>query len=111
VQPYVDQLSTVMTDSDAAEVRLVIRLDTVVFEQQSVHVMTKIEASESADSYIESLPNMIGYVVQKEDDLFTLGKKFCTTQEAIMAVNEMEKPEIAEGERLLIMKHICIKKA
>ena len=57
---------------------------------------------------MKSLPNMIGYVVQNGDDLFGLGKKFCTTREAIMAVNGLEKEEIAEGDRLLIMKYMAV---
>lgn len=108
VQPYIDQLSAVMTDSDAAEVRMTIRLDTLVYDRQKVRVMTEVQETEADDAYMESLPNMIGYVVQKEDDLFLLGKKFCTTQEAIMAVNGLEKPEIAAGDRLLIMKHMSV---
>lgn len=108
VQPYIDQLGAVMTDSDAAEVKITVRLDTIVYEKQKMHVMTDIQESEADDSYMESLPNMIGYVVQKGDDLFGLGKKFCTTREAIMAVNGLEKEEIAEGDRLLIMKYMAV---
>lgn len=108
VQPYIDQLSAVMTDSDAAEVKITIRLDTIVCDRQKINVITEIQEMENDDSYMESLPNMIGYVVQKDDDLFRLGKKFCTTQEAIMMVNGLEKPEIAAGERLLIMKHMAV---
>ncbi|MGN0204399.1 MAG: SPOCS domain-containing protein [Coprococcus sp.] len=108
VQPYIDQLSAVMTDSDAAEVKITVRMDTMVYTRQKIHIMTAIQESELDDSYMESLPNMIGYVVQKEDDLFGLGKKFCTTQEAIMAVNGLEKNEIAAGDRLLIMKHMAV---
>jgi hypothetical protein len=111
VQPSIDQLSTVMTDSDAVEVRMTIRMDALVFEQQHLSVMTEIRETEADDSYMESLPNMTGYLVQKEDDLFSLGKKFCTTEAAIMKVNGLETPEIAAGERLLIMKQIRIKKA
>lgn len=108
VRPYIDQMNAVMTDSDAAEVRLNIRLDTIVYDRRKVQVMTDIQESAADDAYMEALPNMIGYVVQKEDDLFLLGKKFCTTQEAIMAVNGLDKPDISEGDRLLIMKHMAV---
>ncbi len=108
VQPYIDQLSAVMTDSDAAEVKITVRLDTMVYHRQKMHIMTDIQESESDDTYMESLPNMIGYVVQKEDDLFSLGKRFCTTQDAIMAVNGLERNEITAGDRLLIMKHMAV---
>ena len=52
------------------------------------------------------VPNMTGYVVKKGDTLFSLGKQFCTTAQEIRRLNHIEKEEISEGERLLIMKQM-----
>ena len=107
VQPYLDQLNAVMVGGDMAEVKMTIRLDTFVWQQLSIHVMTDIQEKEADDNYMENLPNMTGYVVKKGDTLFSLGKRFCTTAEAIRNVNHLEKQEVSEGERLLIMKHMA----
>ena len=46
------------------------------------------------------------HVVKKGDTLFSLGKQFCTTAQEIRRLNHIEKDEISEGERLLIMKQM-----
>ena len=107
VQPYLDQISAVMLDGDTAEIKMTIRLDTLVWETREKKVMTDIEESETDDDYVESLPNMTGYVVRKGDTLFLLGKQFCTTAEEIQRINHLEKEDVSEGDRLLIMKHMA----
>ena len=107
VQPYLDQMNAVMVGGDTAEVKMTIRLDTFVWQQMSLNVMTDIEEREADDNYMENMPNMTGYVVKKGDTLFSLGKRFGTTAEAIQSVNHLEKEEVSEGERLLIMKHMA----
>ena len=64
-----------MLDGDTAEIKMTIRLDTLVWETREKKVMTDIEESETDDDYVESLPNMTGYVVRKGDTLFLLGKQ------------------------------------
>ena len=86
---------------------MTIRLDTFVWQQMSIRVMTDVEEREADDNYMENMPNMTGYVVKKGDTLFSLGKQFGTTAEAIKSVNHLEKDEVSEGERLLIMKHMA----
>lgn len=107
VQPYLDQISAVMLDGNTAEIKMTIRLDTFVWETIKKQVMTDIEEREFDDDYVEAMPNMTGYVVRKGDTLFLLGKKFCTTAEAIQRMNHLEKEDVSEGERLLIMKHMA----
>lgn len=106
VQPYLDQISAVMASGDTAEVKMTVRLDTLVCQYMTLHVMTEISEGEANDGYMESLPNMTGYVVKKGDTLFSLGKQFCTTAQEIRRLNHIEKEEISEGERLLIMKQM-----
>ena len=106
VQPYLDQISAVMAGGDTAEVKMTVRLDTLVCQYMTIHVMTEISEGEANDGYMESLPNMTGYVVKKGDTLFSLGKQFCTTAQEIRRLNHIEKEEISEGERLLIMKQM-----
>ena len=85
---------------------MTVRLDTLVCQYMTIHVMTEISEGEANDGYMESLPNMTGYVVKKGDTLFSLGKQFCTTDQEIRRLNHIEKEEISEGERLLIMKQM-----
>lgn len=105
VYPYLDHMSALMTGQDTAEIRMTIRLDTMVFQPLNMKVMTAIEEEAVDDNSMEALPNMTGYVVKRGDSLFSIGKRFCTTAEKIKSINHMEKEEISEGERLLVIKH------
>ena len=105
VHPLLDHISAVMIGQNTAEVRMTIRLDTMICQPIQMQVVTSVDEQEADDSYIESLPNLTGYVVKKEDSLFSVGKQFCTTTAMIKQINHLEKDDIAEGDRLLIMKY------
>lgn len=42
--------------------------------------------------------------MKKEDKLWDLAKKFMTTEEGIMEVNNLEQTTIKEGDKILIFK-------
>ena len=52
VQPYLDQISAVMASGDAAEVKMTVRLDTLVCQYMTIHVMTEISEGEANDGYM-----------------------------------------------------------
>jgi len=43
-------------------------------------------------------------IVKDGDDLWSLAKKYCTTKEGIMEVNEMADENVKVGERILIFR-------
>ena len=48
------------------------------------------------------------YVVQPGDTLWNLAKKFNTTVDDIVKINDIENPDlIYPGQKLLILKKIC----
>lgn len=53
---------------------------------------------------LEKRPGIVGYIVKEGDDLWTLAKRYSTTKEGIMEVNEMTDEMIKPGDRILIFK-------
>ena len=53
---------------------------------------------------IEKRPGITGYIVRDGDILWDLAKKYNTTVEGIMEVNDLESGDIKAGDRLLIFK-------
>ena len=49
-------------------------------------------------------PSVIGYIVKETDDLWSLAKKYHTTKEGIMEINEMTGEDLKVGDRILIFK-------
>ena len=53
---------------------------------------------------LEKRPGIIGYIVKKGDDLWSLAKNYNTTVESLMEVNQMENDSLKEGDKILIFK-------
>ena len=49
-------------------------------------------------------PGIVGYVVQKGDNIWSIAKKYYASIEEIRQLNNLETDELSEGERLLIVK-------
>ena len=50
---------------------------------------------------LEKRPGIVGYIVKQGDDLWTLAKRYSTTKEGIMEVNEMTDEIIKPGDWIL----------
>ena len=55
---------------------------------------------------LQELPGIVGYIVQPEDSLWTIAKKFHTTVGNIITTNELADDQVKEGQRLLLVKEI-----
>lgn len=53
---------------------------------------------------VEKRPSIVGYIVKEGDDLWTLAKRYSTSEEAIKEVNEVTGEKLKAGDRLLIFK-------
>lgn len=106
VRPSIDQLSVMMLDSDEIEVKAVMNLNTIVFEKIIEPIITDLEVADLDLDKLQSMPGIIGYVVKKDDSLWNIAKKYYTTVDTIMDINDMEDDRIKEGDKLIIMKRV-----
>ena len=53
------------------------------------------------------MPGIVGYIVQAGDSLWKISKKFHTTVDSIMAMNELSSDEIRIGDRLILVKQVA----
>ena len=52
----------------------------------------------------KALPGVIGYIVKKDDTLWSIAKAYYTTVDRIQMLNELENDQIKAGDRLVILK-------
>ncbi|MCI9137402.1 MAG: DUF3794 domain-containing protein, partial [Lachnospiraceae bacterium] len=67
LQTGIDQLTTVMTDSSQVEVKAVLNLNCVVFEQQKVRKITEVVQEPLNIEELQESPGIIGYIVKEGD--------------------------------------------
>lgn len=104
VKPNLEQLSVMMLDGEEIEVKAGIGLGTIVFDCISEPIITGIETYDLDYEKIKKMPSMIGYIVKNNDTLWSIAKKYYSTVDRIMELNELESEDIKVGDKLLIMK-------
>jgi LysM repeat protein len=106
VKPGIDQLSVMMLDSEEIEVKATINLNTIVFDVITEPIITDVTVAPLDLEKLQAMPGIIGYVVKRDDTLWNIAKKYYTTVDNIMAVNELENDRIQEGDKLIITKKV-----
>lgn len=108
IKPTIDQLSVMMLDSEEIEVKATINLNAIVFDLISEPIITDIEVGDLNLEKLQIMPGIIGYVVKKGDDLWKIAKKYYTTVDNIMAINDLQDERVKEGDKLIIMKQVDV---
>ena len=92
-----------MVSSDQVEIRTVIGVDCRVYTKSSLPVITKI--SEGTMEEKKFMPSIIIYFAQPGDTLWKIAKKYNTTVDDILKMNNIQdKDVIMPGQQIVIMK-------
>ena len=106
VIPGLEQLTAVMMGGNSVEVKGVVSLDVLVQEPLSRQVMTGLESQPLDLLKLQKLPGIVGYIVQPEDDLWSIAKKFHTTIDTVRRANELSDGPVKPGQKLILVKEI-----
>ena len=99
-----EQLSTMMIDSEELEVKAAVNLGVLIVQVHREKCIVDVEEHDLDMKKIQELPGIVGYIVQPGDNLWTIAKTYYTTPERIRELNKIEADEVAPGNRLLIIK-------
>lgn len=101
-----EQLSTTMIDSDEIEVKIVMNLNALVMRQNEQELISEIEELELDRKKLQSMPGIVGYQVQPQDTMWDIAKKFYTTTEEIIRLNQLESEELHPFDTLILVKSV-----
>ena len=101
-----EQLSTTMIDSDEIEAKIVINLNALVMKQREIGIIQNIAERELDREKLRNMPGIVGYQVQPQDTLWDIAKRFYTTIDTILELNEMENDTIKPYDTLVLMKKV-----
>lgn len=104
IAQHVEQLSVNLAGNEEVEVKAVLSFDTFIRRPVTMQVITSVTFSPLSKEEQEGRPGIVGYVVKKNDELWDLAKRFMTTEEGIMEVNNLDQGKIKEGDKILIFK-------
>ena len=100
----VEQLSIGLLGNGEIEVKAVLAIRSFLKCPVDVSDITDVSYVSVDLREREKAPGIIGYVVKDGDKLWDLAKKYNTTMESIMEVNNLEQKELKSGQKMLIFK-------
>jgi nucleoid-associated protein YgaU len=104
IRPSLEQISSIMLGSDEVEIKAVVNLSIIAFEQKSCKVITDMSVSEIDYENMNQLAGIVGYIVQEEDTLWNIAKRYYTTIDSIRSVNQLDRDELSPGQKLILVK-------
>lgn len=104
LQAELEQLSTMMLDSSEIEVKAVMNLNALVLRQWKEELIADIQEKELDMEKLERMPGVVCYIVQPQDTLWDIAKRFYTTVESIRELNELGDEEPRQQQPLLVVK-------
>ena len=94
-----------MLSEREGELRATVTMETMVTRQETAETVKDITVDEETASM--PMAGAVIYMVQKGDSLWKIAKKYRTTVNDILAVNDIENPDlIYPGQKLLIIKMV-----
>ena len=102
----VDHASFSMLSGWETEVRFQLSFNAQVIEEQEVHVINHVAFEDMDMAELDKMASMTVYIVQKDDTLWTIAKRYNTAIDELMAVNDLEGHKIVQGQKLLILKKV-----
>ena len=90
--------------SDEVEVKAVLAFNSFLKRPVTITNIESVKFEPIHMEEVEKRPGIVGYIVKDGDDLWNLAKRYSTTVEGIMEVNNLEKEEIKIGDKILIFK-------
>lgn len=104
ITPYIDRITATQKGENEVELKAEVSFDVLAFSNEQTKVILDFEEKPLDLERKKALPVVVGYVVKKEDTLWSIAKQYYTTVERIKEINELEQDEVEEGSRLVIVK-------
>lgn len=104
VDSYIEQLQVTVLDKYELDVKAVVAFETTSFRDITLPVIEDITVEKTDLAMINALPQIAVYIVQKNDNLWNIGKKYYVSVDSIRQLNQLEKDELEIGQKLLIAR-------
>lgn len=95
-----------MVDSNDIEIRATIGLNVLVIQCSEEMILEKIEEIPLDQEKIRNMPGITVYIMKPGDTLWNIAKKFYTTVEEIIQMNNLDRDEVSSGTPLLLVKKV-----
>ena len=101
-----EQLSAVMLDQEHIEIKAVVHLDLMAFEEVEIENIEEVTEEPLDMEKLQNSPGLVGYIAKTGDSLWAIARENHTTIRDIMETNGLKEEKLAPGDKILIVKRI-----
>lgn len=103
----IDHVGFNMLSGREMELRFLLSFNTQVIHEMEMSMVTDIAFADMDRAVVDGMASMTVYVVQKDDSLWSIAKRYNTSIDELLSVNDIENPnKIVPGHKLLILKKV-----
>lgn len=106
IDPGIDQLQVNLLDNERYEIKASVSLTALVFRETYEDRIVSIETQPFDEAQLQTQPGLIGYIVQPQDTLWDIARRYHTTEQLVISTNALKNPTVTEGEKLMIVKRV-----
>ncbi|PKM94824.1 MAG: hypothetical protein CVU84_07825 [Firmicutes bacterium HGW-Firmicutes-1] len=106
ITPSVNYIGCTMVGGKEIEIKSTVQMNTIVFEENSVDIITAIDEKTIDMKAFQNIPGIVGYIVKDKESLWDIAKKYRTTIQNIKKANSLEDDIIGKGDKLIIVKEL-----
>ena len=104
-----DSVSFTQINNEVIEVRAVLGVYAEAVRYIEKRLVENIEAVEGVSIDYERIPALTMYMVQRGDTMWSIAKRYNTTVDALVKLNNIENPsKVTKGAQIMILKNIRI---
>ena len=100
----VEQLAVDLAGNDEVEIKAVVAFRSFMRKEKKIQMVTEAALVDYEKEERMNQPGIVGYIVKDGDDLWSLAKKYSTTEESILLNNELLSKELKTGDKILIFR-------
>ena len=100
----VEQLAVDLAGNDEVEIKAVVAFRSFMRKAEKIQMVTEAALVDYEKEERMNQPGIVGYIVKDGDDLWSLAKKYSTTEESILLNNELLSKELKTGDKILIFR-------
>jgi LysM repeat protein len=109
VNANIEHMSYEKMSGREIDMKIVVESAAKIFSKAVLDVVKGVEEIDITES-IRNMPSIIIYTIQQNDTLWKIAKKYFTTIEDIIKINEIQDPDYIEGgTKILIPKKLFMR--
>ena len=106
LQTDINQINIIMIDGNEAEAKVSLSICAIVFTGQNTTVISSIAEEPLTLQRLHDMPGMVGFIAEKDGNLWDIAKEYSTTTQSIMELNNLKSETIKKGDKLLLLKMV-----